>query len=170
MIDKNLYNGIQIKTDLPYPEININFKDKQLAINLLNVYIDEINEILQYKYEFIITNIKEIKDILLIIYQSELIHFDIIGNLVFKLGLKPTYTYFNKVNNQNYYNTSNVLYTTDINKFIKNNIKKEKLHLENYKYILSLNNDINFNAIISRIIEDEINHIKLFESILNNLI
>ena len=53
---------------------------------------------------------------------------------------------------------------------LKNNIKDEEIAIKNYKDIIKYANDEIITDIINRIILDEEHHIKIFKSILKNLV
>ena len=53
---------------------------------------------------------------------------------------------------------------------LKNNIKVEEIAIKNYKDIIKYANDEIITDIINRIILDEEHHIKIFKSILKNLV
>ncbi len=171
----NMINGIQINLDIPYPPIGDLKPNVKLAYKLKEAYagpISELSCITKYIFEHINFNsdITEIKTVLKKIAIIEMKHLDILGTMIKKLGISPTYTTFNSVDNESYWQSNLISYETDLTKCLRENIRDEQTAINLYKQIIIEAKDENITKILKRIILDEENHIKIFQSILNNLI
>ncbi|NLD20670.1 MAG: hypothetical protein GX663_10595 [Clostridiales bacterium] len=168
----NIINGINLKVDEKYPEVNFNLTDKKLAMEYKKSYVQEINAVNQYVYDEFITenNLKELKITLKSIARDEMEHIELLSKIITNLGGNPNYTYINDLGNQDYYSTNRVYYNTDINKFLKYNINKEKEVILEYERLLKITGNDNIKSVINRIILDEKKHIELLNSFLNLLI
>ncbi len=168
----NIINGINLKVDEKYPEVNFNLTDKKLAMEYKKSYVQEINAVNQYVYDEFITenNLKELKITLKSIARDEMEHIELLSKIITNLGGNPNYTYINDLGNQDYYSTNRVYYNTDINKFLKYNINKEKEVILEYERLLKITDNDNIKSVINRIILDEKKHIELLNSFLNLLI
>ena len=170
-----LINGLIIDLDIPYPSLD-NFKgSKKLGYELKKAYCGQVSElscITKYIYEHIYLddNFKEIKQALKKIAIIEMHHLEIVGTMIKKCDLAPTYTYLNKVNNESYWESNLISYEINIPLFLKENIKDEQQAIKLYQEIKDKANDPIVDKILDRIILDEENHIKIFEAILNNFI
>ena len=169
----NLYNGLSITLDIPYPQINNLTQDINLAYHLKKVYSGETSELTaihNYVYQHIIFTNKELKEVLRKISVVEMHHLDLLGEMIKKLGLYPTYTYINKKNNETYWISDVVSYEDDLIKLMKNNIKNEEKAIKNYQKIINCSNNEIVNNVLERIILDERQHIEIFTAIMDNLI
>ena len=168
----NIINGINLKVDKKYPEVNFNLTDKKLAMEFKKSYVEEVNAVNQYVYDELITedNLKELKITLKSVARDEMEHIELLGKIIVNLGGSPNYTYINDLGNQDYYSTNRVYYNTDINKFLKYNINKEKEVILEYERLLKITDNDNIKSVINRIILDEKKHIELLNSFLNLLI
>ena len=171
----NLVNGMNIILDEKYPSIDYLKKNKDLAYKIKKIYSgknSEMTTINNYVYQKLILDddLKEIKDVLEKIAIVEMQHLDLLGKMIKKLGLYPSYTFINKKGNEVYWDTSFVNYETDLKKILINNIKSEEKSIKEYKDIIKYASDEIITNVFNRIILDEEQHIKIFKSILNNLI
>ena len=142
----NMYNGLNITSDIPYPNINNLKPNIPLAYKIKKAYCGQISElscITKYIYQQISLNddFKEIKYLLKSIAIVEMKHLEILGNILKKLGISPIYTYLNKVENENYWNSSFISYEMNIISFIKENIKDENKTIKLYEEIIKETND-----------------------------
>lgn len=170
-----MINGINIILDEKYPSIEGLQKNIEVAYKIKQSYSGQISELTcinKYIYQSFILNdtFKEIKNALKKIAIVEMHHLEILGNILIKLGLNPSYTYINKYNNETYFQTDLINYETNILKFLKDNIKGEEKAIKEYQEIIKYADDEIITDILNRIILDEEHHIKIFKSILNNLI
>jgi len=159
------------KSNKPYPEIKVEKKSKQIANILSHIYASnesELTVILQYSYQTFILEEEKIKKILKDIAEVEMHHLKILGTAITKLGLKPLYGTI-KNNFFTPWISTNVNYNTNIKQIFQNNIATEKRAIENYEKSRKLINDIYIKALITKIIEDEQLHVKIFEDIYQNL-
>ena len=171
----NMINGLNIVLDIPYPSVDNLKTNKKLAYKLKKAYCGNISELsctTKYIYQHILLNdeFKEIKKVLKQIAIVEMKHLEILGEMLKKLDLPPIYTFLNKVDNETYFQSSFISYEEDLPKFLEENIKDEQKAIKLYQKIIKEANDYNVTNILERIILDEENHIRIFSSILKNLI
>lgn len=171
----NFINGINLVINEPYPSINGLKENLSLAYKIKKSYSSKHSEfscISKYLFQELALdeNLKEIKHALNAIAMVEMKHFQILGEILVKLGLSPTFTYINKLDNETYWQSDLVDYNLDLMELLKNNIKDEEIAIKNYKDIIKYANDEIIADIINRIILDEEHHIKIFKSILKNLV
>ena len=174
-MEYNMINGIQINLDIPYPPIEDLKPNPKLAYKLKEAYagpISELSCITKYIFEHISLNsdLNEIKIVLKKIAIIEMKHLDILGTMIKKLGISPTYTAFNSIENESYWQSNLISYETDLIKCLKENITDEQKAINLYKQLIIDAQDEKITKVLKRIILDEENHIKIFQSILNNLI
>lgn len=170
-----MINGLQIVLDEPYPSIKNLQENKKLAYKIKKVYAGNYSELsctMKYIYQSLILNdeLKEIKEALKKIAIVEMHHLDILGKMLIKLGLNPAYTYINKSDNETYWQSDLIDYSTDIIEFLHTNIKIEEKAIKEYQKLIKYADDEIITDIFQRIILDEENHVRIFKSILNNLI
>lgn len=154
-----------------YPPIKVEKENPYYAQILLNNYASEISEetaIHLYLYQSLILDNQELSTILEKIALVEMHHLKILGTAITKLGLKPLYGTI-KNNFFTPWISTNVNYNTNIKQIFQNNIATEKRAIENYEKSRKLINDIYIKALITKIIEDEQLHVKIFEDIYQNL-
>lgn len=171
----NFINGINLVINEPYPSINGLKENLSLAYKIKKSYSSKHSElscISKYLFQELALdeNLKEIKHALNVIAMVEMKHLQILGEILVKLGLSPTFTYINKLDNETYWQSDLIDYNLDLMELLKNNIKDEEIAIKNYKDIIKYANDEIITDIINRIILDEEHHIKIFKSILKNLV
>lgn len=170
-----MINGINIILNDSYPSIEGLRPNKDLAYKIMKSYAGQVSELTcthNYIYQHLIISdsLPEIKNALKKIAIVEMKHLEILGEMIKKLGLLPVYTYLNKQENENYWDSSLVNYESDLYKIINNNIKNEEKAIKGYQKIIKDANDEIVTDILNRIIYDEEHHIKIFKSILDNMI
>ena len=159
---------MEYKVNLPYPKIKVKQKDKTIAQMLLNSYAGEISEdtaIHDYIFQMMMLDLPEYKSILKGIAIVEMHHLEIVGNLIYQLGLTPI---FGKTQNGiiKWFNTSYVNYSNDLTSVLQNDILEEQKTIEQYKVIIDCTKDDNVKEILKRIILDEELHIEIFSKLL----
>jgi bacterioferritin len=164
MKNEHIKNGYSYPA--PYPEIKVMEKNKEYAEILMNDYsgiVSEMTAINQYLYHHYVINEEDVMEILEKISINEMLHLEILAELIKKLGGNPVY----RDSNNTYWNGTYVYYGNNICDQIKMDLKSEYDAINNYKKDLEVIKDPYIQEIIKRIILDEEIHTKLFLSILN---
>lgn len=165
--------NMNCRSDIPYPPLAVEGKNKRYADILMPLYIGsggELTSLSSYAYQALITEPKDkrLSDILECISLTEMTHFRMLGKLIVKLGGDPVlYIPYNK-NRRQYWNSSFCDNRYDQRAFINSNISSEKKAVENYKRAYELINDRFIRDVIKRIIIDEEHHIKIFKELSDN--
>ena len=159
------------KINKPYPKVQVLRKNTYYANLLLEDYsgaISELSSITQYEYQkFNKFDVDlEFASILSSIAMVEMKHLELLGETIKLLGIDPKFVYSN-YNLSSYWNGSFVDYTTNIINMLQSDIKIEKEAIAKYSYDISVIDDEYIKATLYRIIEDEKQHIKCFEYLLN---
>ena len=92
-------------------------------------------------------------------------HLDILGRLIELLGIKPIFGVLGD-NSLTPWTAKYIDYSVKVKDILIQNIKHERLAIETYKKHIEIIDDEDIKAILERIIEDEIVHIKIFYSYL----
>ncbi len=155
---------MQVKVDIPYPEVKVSSKNIKLAKEILSSYAGPISEdtaIHNYIFQYLILENDEIKNILKEIAIVEMHHLEILGELVKKLGLTPLYL---SVNNDKtkWFSGEYVTYEKELKNILLDNIRNEELAIKNYEKIIIQTDDEYVKYILKRIILDEKMHIQVF--------
>ncbi len=155
---------MQVKVDIPYPEVKVSSKNIKLAKEILSSYAGPISEdtaIHNYIFQYLILENDEIKSILKEIAIVEMHHLEILGELVKKLGLTPLYL---SVNNDKtkWFSGEYVTYEKELKNILLDNIRNEELAIKNYEKIIIQTDDEYVKYILKRIILDEKMHIQVF--------
>ncbi|MDD6266057.1 MAG: ferritin family protein [Clostridia bacterium] len=158
--------------DIPYPEINPNEKSREKAMLLLPLFagrVSEMTAINTYIYQSMITKKEDpsLHDMLECISITEMKHFDILGQIIYELGVLPKlYAPKKGSRKTQWYQGSFVDYSVLREVFLKENIKAENTSIKDYTYVKNKINNKNIEDILDRIILDERHHIEIFESLL----
>lgn len=161
------------EVDLPYPPIKVNGRNKYYADILSADYcsaVSEMTAITQYLNHEIRISKKycDIAATLLSIAEAEMIHFQMIGELIVLLGGCLTYD-VNYGSSKNSWKTNYIEYERDLESMIMADIEGEQNAIRQYYDHIKLINDENINAVLSRIIKDEEYHIILLTGLLDSL-
>jgi bacterioferritin len=156
--------------EVPYPSIRVMGPNKYYAEILKDDYAGKISEfsaISQYLYgDFISNNNKEISKLFENVAIIEMLHLEILADLIMQLGEDPIYT-GGYTDSNRYWNSSYVFYGNNIKDQLEFSIKIEKEAINAYLKSIELIKDKYIVEILRRIILDEEVHIKLFEHALN---
>lgn len=152
------------ESKLAYPELKVEGENPYYAKLLLSDYAGDNSEdtaIHQYFYQSLIASEKDLSAALMNISRVEMHHLSILGKIIKLLGGDPILA-TTEDECVTYWDASNVNYTLNVEDFLKFNIMKEKLAIENYERHIEEINDKYIKAILKRIIDDELLHIKIF--------
>ena len=152
----------------PYPNINVKRRNTDYAKLLLHDYAGingEDTAIHQYFYQSLIVPNKNLSEDLKHISEVEMKHLDILGRLIELLGIKPIFGVLGD-NSLTPWTAKYIDYSVKVKDILIQNIKHERLAIETYLKHIEVIDDEDIKAILERIIEDEIVHIKIFYSYL----
>lgn len=163
---QQLYNVLDEVDNEPYPKIeNIkpNYNFGRMVYDSYSGSYGELTAILQYVYEDITNkDNSNLERVLMRIAMDEMKHFKILGELLVELGFIPYYM----GSRNNKWCSDNVkykFYSTD--EMLKYNIEGEKDAIREYKNLIELTDQKCIKNLLRRIIKDEENHIKIFNSL-----
>lgn len=161
------------RVNKPYPKVEVEKPNIAYANILLDDYcglVSEATAINQYVYQhFDKFNLdQEFSETLSKISMVEMKHLELLGETIRLLGVSPKFKFVDKTYNYlTYWSSSFVDYTDNIVDMLKNDIKIENEAIKNYKYHISIINDKYIKRMLYRIIEDEEQHIRCFNYLLN---
>ena len=150
----------------PYPEIKVLQPNLQYAELLIDDYagvVSEFTAISQYLFHhYYFQEIdRELSDLVEGISIVEMSHMEMLAETIIKLGGRPVIR--GSASTQcNYWNGSYVYYGSQLCEQLKADIDAEFQAIEAYRRHISLISDGNVQAILQRIILDEIAHIRHF--------
>lgn len=157
-----------IRIDLPYPNIDYINKDLKAAAIIAPAYASmhgELNAILQYLYHYI--NFKGIgdeqtADVLMGISVAEMYHLEILGKLLYKLGVDPIFTKMPPFG-YNYYTSAGVSYSKTPIKMLIDDVSGEILAVSQYEKMAEQLKNEEVSAVIKRIALDEELHVRVLK-------
>lgn len=158
---------------LAYPSVDGVTPNTELAMVLMSDYAGrngELTGILQYTYQklyFEKMGYKDLASAFKAISITEMIHFDLLGGLIFALGGDPKYYSVSPNGKQNWWSGSFVDYSKGIKKILLDSIAGEQYGIRQYKKLKEYTNDDIVHAILTRIILDEEKHIEILKDLLN---
>ncbi len=155
--------------DLPYPTITATSPDIRSANILSFGYATadgELDSVLQYIYHSLRFTPygDKYSELLQSIAIAEMKHVDLLGQAMLTLGLDPRYT--TQPNKNQYYSTEYVSYSKTPTKMVLDDYKLELEAIAIYNKMLTLLDNEQVSALISRIILDEQLHAKTFRDLL----
>ena len=153
---------------IPYPPLQIDGKNLYYASLLTNDYagvVSEMSAVTGYVFQHLITANQKISDTIRCISHVEMRHLGFIGELINLLGGKPRFAVQLGCKSA-FWNAQYISYETNPKYFLKENIANEKAAIENYYIRITQINDQSVQSVLSRIILDEENHIRLFNALL----
>ena len=153
---------------IPYPPLQIDRKNLYYASLLTNDYagvVSEMSAVTGYLFQHLIAAIPEISDTIRCISHIEMRHLGFIGELINLLGGKPRFAVQSGCKSA-FWNAQFISYETNPKYFLKENIANEKAAIENYYIRTNQINDRSVQSVLNRIIQDEENHIRIFNALL----
>lgn len=158
----------------PYPKIQVEKENLAYASLLLTDYAGVISEqtaVSQYIYQSFakFPTDESLAKTLEKIAIVEMKHLELLGKTIRLLGANPKFKFVDVTGNHlDFWQSKFVDYTTDIDKFLLDNIRKEYQTISNYQKHITIINDKYIKKLLKRIIEDEKLHIICFKTILQN--
>lgn len=159
----------KFQIDLPYVSMNDISENKSFGRILLFDYVgleSELTAIQQYTYQhfFMEGKYEDVAKALHEISIVEMKHFEILGKLIFKLGVDPKLR-TEKDGKDIYWNGKYPQYSKSIKSILLDNIESEEAAIRNYKESIRKIDEPQIDAIIKRIILDEKLHLEIFTSL-----
>ena len=160
-----LYNNFNEIENDPYPKIENIKQDYRFGKMLYDSYAGsygELTAITQYVYENITNEEnKELRNVLMRVAMDEMHHLKILGDLLVELGFIPYYM----GSRNNKWCSDRVKYKfSSVEEMMKYNIQTEKMAIKEYERLIENTEDKCIKDILSRIIKDEENHIRIFKA------
>ena len=161
-----LYNNFNEIENDPYPKIENIKQDYRFGKMLYDSYAGSYGELTattQYVYENITNEEnKELRNVLMRVAMDEMHHLKILGELLVELGFIPYYM----GSRNNKWCSDRVKYKFScMEEMMKYNIQTEKMAIKEYERLIENTEDKCIKDILSRIIKDEENHIRIFKAI-----
>ncbi len=153
---------------LPYPPAETQGKNLYYAALLSNDYagiVSEVSAVASYVFQQLVTQNKKIGDVLARIVDVEMRHLRLIGGLIEAFGGKARFA-VHAGGRCIYWNAQSISYETNPVNYLKGNIANEQTTITNYRARISQITDSKAQALLSRIILDEEQHIGLFTALL----
>jgi bacterioferritin len=158
----------------PYPSTDGITKDARTIKIISPAYATstgELNAILQYIYHSFIfssSGMEEHANTIKRIAIAEMLHLDLLGDMIIALGAQPIYSanppaYFN------FYSTKFVAYGCSLVNMIEDDILAERHAISSYTQMLPRLKEEKVKAVIARILEDEKLHLVTFCDILKDI-
>lgn len=160
---------------LPYPPVQVREKNQNYA-NLLSVdycgSVSEMSAITQY-----INNENRLScdkcptaKIVLGIAMAEMIHLQKLGELIFLLGGKITFTAKYQNRKEHMWSPQYLSISENVREMILMDIKSEKEAISQYRMHIKMIKDDCVNAVLERIIKDEEYHIMILQTLLEDCV
>ncbi len=153
------------KLENPYPPIQVEKECEKYANILLEDYAGEGGEdtaIHEYLFQSFVE--EEVAETLKKIAVSEMHHLDILGKLIWKLGVTPSfYTVDSSIDYHIPWTSKYLNYSLNLNDILVGDIEREQKTIKRYQKHIEEIDDIYVQAILRRIIEDEEQHILCLE-------
>ena len=158
------------RVDKPYPSVKVEGKNEYYAKLLLEDYSSmtgELTSITQYIYQHFdkFNSNYNFSNTLKEISMVEMRHLELLGETIKLLGVNPKFI-LNDNTCLTYWSSSFIDYDLDIKTMLKSDIELEQEAISRYLYHISIIDDKYIKNLLSRIIEDERQHIKCFEQLL----
>lgn len=159
----------------PYPKPRVERENKEYAYLLLQDYAGDVSEetgIHLYIYQSFleIPNWKPYACEIQKIAETEMHHLKLLGKTISLLGVNPVFaTRDCALHKQTYWTADHVNFTTDFEEMLRQDIQSETIAIRNYEAHIHAIKDQYIVELLKRIVEDEIEHLHLFEQLLSKL-
>lgn len=161
--------------DLPYPPLDCIGCDPLSARIIFPAYATahgELTAVLQYIYHsfrFGCLEDRQTAETLVGIAVAEMRHFDILGEMLLRLGVDPVYTTNLPGTPFNFYSASAVSYSKTAKKMLMDDLSGELCAVQTYGRMLSCLCNEDVAAVIARIKMDEELHVQVLKERMNAL-
>ena len=157
----------ELTIDLPYPPVTLTKNDFRYTALISDAYAgkgSETTAINQYRvHRFYLKDFPEIYAAYEILADAEVIHQELLGNIVYRLGSQP------KLCSQifrNYWNGGFVHYRTQLVPIFESDAQEERNAIAHYKMLIRTIPNPSMQALFRRIIMDEELHLAYLESLI----
>ena len=167
----SLKNVLPAKINLPYPKIQVKNKNEEYAKILSQDFCSNVSEftaISQYVNHEIRLNNKYCKasETILSISKTEMMHMQMIGELITLLGGNLSYSYYDN-GSYSYWTPKFVEFGTNYVNMILLDINDEYKAIRQYEEHIRVIDDMCIRAVLECIIKDEKYHIELLTALLD---
>lgn len=158
--------------DMAYPPLDDLTCDAYSARIISPAYAapsGELNATLQYIYHsfnFAANGDKEAAETLKSIAIAEMLHLNLLGTALIRLGAQPVYS-FQPPAKFNFYSTKFVAYSRTLCNMLEDDLMGEKFAIQGYERMLCRLKNGTLKALIVRIIEDEKMHVAALKKLLD---
>lgn len=154
----------------PYPQPAGLMENKRAACVLLKSYsgvCSEMTAVNQYMYHYLKATgcNPQIPEALRQIAEVELKHLYLLGLVICQLGVNPKLRTIGK-NGAGYWNARNIEYGRTVKDMLVLDIESEQDQIKQYEKAITRISNTQIQALLSRIIEDEVLHVKILGDIL----
>lgn len=165
---------VPLRVDLPYPSLDELQPDlaaaRIVAPAYAGIYISECNAVFQYSYHHLYFDNLKMPDYAYVLENisiSEMIHFEILGKMLLKLGIDPIFS--SNPPGRNFYNTSRIAYSKTPSKMLIDDISAEIAAINDYQNMIKRLKNEQVSAVLQRIVLDEMLHLEEFKRLLYKL-
>lgn len=157
-----------------YPTVKVEKPNKEYAKILLQDYAGKVSEetaIHTYLYQHFVEENEEFANLAKTVALNEMTHLGLLGETIKLLGMDPKFYTIPSIPSKEIPWTSfNVSYPNNLLDMIRINIEAEKKAILKYEIHKGIIQDQYIQALLTRIIQDEKEHIRLFEEFKENYI
>lgn len=155
----------EYQVNIPYPEPQVEEKNRQYARLLLSDYAgrkSELTSLLQYAYNAYVLQADEpeIAEIMNKISEVDRKHMDLLGETIFQLGVRPRYG-----SARRYWTGNNVAYRRTLKEILEEGIELETAMINKYRDHRRQIRDRYIDALLQRLILDERLHRRTFRQL-----
>ncbi len=162
--DCDVFNRYAV--DLPYPQVRICEPNERFATLISGAYAGEGSEttaITQYaSHRYFTTDYPDAFVAYKYIAFVEMIHFNLLGTLIKRLGYAPL---IGSYETNQYWNGSFPSYQYVLKDILDSDIEGEQAAIAHYTRLISEIDDASFQALFARIILDEKKHIEILNGL-----
>lgn len=163
-----------IMVDLPYPQIQVQEKNRDYADLLSNDYaggVSEMTAIIQYinHENGMACERCPMAKTILGIAMAEMIHLQKLAEMIFLLGGSVDFAARQRNGRNRMWTPQNIVISQNTREMLLADMEGEKAAIRQYKAHSKLINDSGINAVLSRIVQDEEYHMMILQTLLKEL-
>jgi bacterioferritin len=171
-IDYNLHKRVGYSDPAPYPEVRICAQNQYYLELIMDDYagiVSEFTAINQYLYHYFTTKEcgEELGEMLENVAITEMLHMEILAELIQLLGGRPTYRGGPSTKGGSW-NTKFVYYGCNVCDILHADLNAEYRAIQSYQEHIRVISDPYIQAILERIVLDEKVHVGLFKTAIEN--
>lgn len=157
----------KLTIDLPYPPVTLTKNDCQYAATISDAYAGKGSETTafnQYKvHRFYLKKLPEIYEAYQILASAEMIHQELLGDIVIRLGVAPKLS--SRITNC-YWNGGFIHYRSQLLPIFESDAQEERNAIAHYKLLIETIPNQSMQELFKRIIMDEERHLAYLESLI----